>query len=431
MYLDIVLASKSPRRSELLTQIGVNFRCVISEEEEKITKAIPSEVVLELSEIKAHNVENKLTSTDCKNQKDILIIGADTLVAYKDRILGKPKDRTDAFSMIKLLQGKEHQVYTGVTVIYISNGNHIKFSFVEETKVYMNQIKAKDIVRYIETKEPMDKAGAYAIQGMFAVNIKKIDGDYNNVVGLPVSRLYREVYERLGINMVTKDKRTCVEDNSNISACIFDLDGTILDTLESIGVTVNKVICELGFMKHPICAYKNFAGDGQNELIKRALIAAGDNNLNMYERAMSRYIELFKDNCNYNVKPYDGIKELLDNLKINNIKIAILSNKQDNNVKKLIGEIFGDDYFDYVLGQREDHERKPSNQGVDIIISNLGVDRNSCLYIGDTSTDMLTGKNSRMLTVGVTWGFREREELIANGADIIVNKPCELLEITN
>ena len=178
----IILASGSPRRKELLEQIGVSFEIVKAEGEEVITTEIPSEAVKELSRQKAREVAAK-TDGD-------VIIGADTVVAVSGRILGKPKDAGDAVRMLKMLQGKEHEVLTGVTLILKKSGQEI--CFAEATKVHVYPMTEEQIRSYVESGEPMDKAGAYGIQGRFAAYVSGIEGDYNTVVGLPVGRLYQE-----------------------------------------------------------------------------------------------------------------------------------------------------------------------------------------------------------------------------------------------
>ena len=193
----IILASASPRRKELLSQIGLSFEVRVSQVEEMITKTLPAEVVEELSAQKAQAVFDslQLSEADCKESaKGILVIGADTVVACDGQILGKPKDREDAERMLRLLQGRSHQVYTGVTVCcHRPDGQAAVKSFHEETEVTFYPMTEKEIQAYIETKDPMDKAGAYGIQGICARYISKIRGDYNNVVGLPVGRLYQEI----------------------------------------------------------------------------------------------------------------------------------------------------------------------------------------------------------------------------------------------
>ena len=182
----IVLASSSPRRRELLSQVGVEYEVIPSECEEIITSVIPSEVVLQLSKDKAADVAKNV-------QTGTIVIGADTVVASDGRILGKPSDEKDAFNMISSLRNRHHSVYTGVTIIYHDADGDIVRTFYNETKVFVYDMSDDEIWEYIATGEPMDKAGAYGIQGRFASYIKGIEGDYNNVVGLPVSHLLQEI----------------------------------------------------------------------------------------------------------------------------------------------------------------------------------------------------------------------------------------------
>ncbi len=420
--IDIILASKSPRRKELLEQIGIQFRCMPSLKEEIITKVVPEEVVKELSEQKARDIESQL-----EIKGDTVIIGADTIVAFDDKILGKPSDKEDAVNMLSSISGHKHQVYTGVTMIYLSGNVRKEITFKEKTDVFVRNLSKEDILEYVATDEPMDKAGSYGIQGKFAKYVEKINGDYNNVVGLPVSRLFNEAREHFGIDLVTGRRKPM----DKVRGAIFDLDGTTLDTVESIGVTLNKVLKELGLKEHPIETFKTFAGDGQIELVKRALIASGDTELKYFEKAMQRYIELFKEGCTYNVKPYDGIRELFDYFKQNGIKIAIFSNKEHINVISILDLLFGENYFDAVLGQRPDHQKKPSGEGIDIILGKWSVSPENCIYVGDTNTDMLTGKNYGLYTIGVTWGFRTRQELIDANADCIAEHPLDIKDIAN
>jgi len=211
--------------------------------------------------------------------------------------------------------------------------------------------------------------------------------------------------------------------------CIFDLDGTTTDSVEAIADSANKVLALLGLEAQPVEAYKHFAGDGQFELIKRALRAAGDEKLEFYDRAMADYIEIFKTGCTYHVKPYDGITQLLNDLRRLGVKTATLSNKRHNNVVHVIDTVFKKGTFDCVLGQNDDIPKKPAPDGVYKIIDKTGADVSKCLYIGDTDTDMLTGRNAGVDTVGVTWGFRDRKELERAGAKYIVDTPGEILEL--
>ncbi|WP_099468022.1 Maf family protein [Konateibacter massiliensis] len=190
----IVLASSSPRRKELLEKIGVTFIIDPSTCEEVIEDTDPAKVVLSLSNQKAVDVAAR--------HENALIIGADTIVAKDNQILGKPKNREDAYRMLKLLEGTAHQAYTGVTVIEKKAGTERIYSFYSATDVTFYSMTDEEIYNYIDSKEPMDKAGAYGIQGKSAIFIKEIKGDYNTIVGLPTALLYQTLASE-GINLLT------------------------------------------------------------------------------------------------------------------------------------------------------------------------------------------------------------------------------------
>ncbi|MCR5404630.1 MAG: Maf family protein [Butyrivibrio sp.] len=185
-----VLASGSPRRKELLSKVIGEFEIIPAVSEEESGKQVPSEIVTDLSFQKASEIFNRILMDSSDR---LVVIGADTIVSYNHKVLGKPKDRKDAFEMIKSFQGKVHSVYTGITVFYMEEGSAKSFTFSECTDVKVSVMTDEEICEYVNTGESDDKAGAYGIQGVFAKFIEKIDGDYYNVVGLPVARLYKEL----------------------------------------------------------------------------------------------------------------------------------------------------------------------------------------------------------------------------------------------
>lgn len=193
----IILASGSPRRRELITKIYDKFEVITSDVDETIETENPEELVQQLSKRKAEAVYKKITEENKDNaelsNQDFLVIGADTIVFYDGEVLGKPSDEEEATSMISMLSDRTHQVYTGVSVFAKKASKEILISFSEKTDVSFYNIDKFDIADYVKTGSPMDKAGAYGIQDDFAKHVKKIDGDYNNVVGLPVARLYQEL----------------------------------------------------------------------------------------------------------------------------------------------------------------------------------------------------------------------------------------------
>ncbi len=183
-----ILASSSPRRRELMEKTGIPFEVIPSGVTEKITAEEPAEIVKELSLQKAQDVYDHL-----EDPKDCTVIGADTIVFYHGEILGKPADKNEAYDMLSLLSDRTHQVYTSVTLIKNESGKETTRSFHEKTDVTFYPISKEDLHRYVDSGDPLDKAGAYGIQGDFCIHVKEIRGDYSNVVGLPVGRLYREL----------------------------------------------------------------------------------------------------------------------------------------------------------------------------------------------------------------------------------------------
>lgn len=191
-----ILASASPRRKELLMQVGVEFEVIPAKGEEIITGSRPKEVVVELAVQKAVEVKERLLEQEAgifDADETVIVLGADTVVAYEGQILGKPKDEADAVRMLSMLSGNTHSVYTGVAVVVMQNGESEIHSFYEETKVTMYSVEKQQILSYIRTGEPMDKAGAYGIQGKGALLVREIRGDYNNVVGLPVAKIFQRM----------------------------------------------------------------------------------------------------------------------------------------------------------------------------------------------------------------------------------------------
>ncbi len=197
----IILASGSPRRLQLLQQIGFEPIVLPSGKEENPKAEDPAGIVQELSCMKAGDIAEQLRSgslafpeaVDPKERESIVVLGADTVVAADGRVLGKPKSHEEAAQMIRSIAGRSHSVFTGVTLIRIADGKRI--TFAEETKVHVHSMSEEEILAYANSEEPMDKAGAYGIQGAFGAFIDGIEGDYSNVVGLPVGCVYQAMKE--------------------------------------------------------------------------------------------------------------------------------------------------------------------------------------------------------------------------------------------
>lgn len=211
-------------------------------------------------------------------------------------------------------------------------------------------------------------------------------------------------------------------------ACIFDLDGTLGDTLDSLVYSVDKTLKEMQLPAITEDQCRSFVGNGARYLIERALEAAGDENHSRIEEGMEVYRRVFDENCTYHLQPYEGIPELLSSLKDRGIKLAVLSNKPHRQTVKVVHAMCGDEVFDHIQGQKDEIPRKPDPAGVNYTLKQLGISKEECLYIGDSEVDIATGKNAGTKTIGVSWGFREKEELKAAGAEYIIDKAEELLQ---
>ena len=194
-----------------------------------------------------------------------------------------------------------------------------------------------------------------------------------------------------------------------MNVCIFDLDGTLTDTLESLVYATNQTLENLGLNPITVEQCRMFVGNGARKL------------------AMKLYLKIFSENCLYHVKPYEGILELLKNLRERGIRLAVHSNKPHEQAVDVVRNIFGDGIFDIVQGQEEGLARKPDPAGVVRIAGQMGVDIKDCIYIGDSEVDIQTGANAGIPAVGAAWGFRGRTLLSEAGAKIIIDRPEELL----
>lgn len=191
---NIILASQSPRRRELMKILGVEFKVIADDTPEEINRELsPDKVVCTLAEFKGRNVAAKL-------DEDAIVIAADTVVAADGKILGKPADEEDAEKMLNFLSGRMHEVYTGVYIADTGTGR--KMVFCEKTEVFFRKLDNEEIKGYIKTGEPMDKAGAYGIQEKGALFVERVNGDYFNVVGLPVCKLAEKLNEMLNVKFI-------------------------------------------------------------------------------------------------------------------------------------------------------------------------------------------------------------------------------------
>ncbi|MBO1722110.1 HAD family hydrolase [Extibacter sp. GGCC_0201] len=213
-----------------------------------------------------------------------------------------------------------------------------------------------------------------------------------------------------------------------MKACVFDLDGTLTDTLESLAYSVKATLREMGLEEITTDECRRFVGNGARRLMECALEAAGDKTGSRIDEGMEIYGRIFDANCTYHVTPYDGIPQMITRLRAVGLKLAVLSNKPHVQTVKVVQEIFGDDIFDCVQGQMEGLKRKPDPEGVYKVLERLHTEKEDCLYIGDSEVDVKTACNAGITCIGAAWGFRSREILADAGAEHIIDMPEELLQ---
>lgn len=216
-----------------------------------------------------------------------------------------------------------------------------------------------------------------------------------------------------------------------IQVCIFDLDGTLTNTLNTIAYFVNTETARHGLPPAPVEHFKHFVGDGARMLVHRVLAYHGVENPELENIIVKNYNAAYDADFLYLCTLYDGIEEMIAELRKRNLKLAVLSNKPQPTTEKVVKAFFGKETFAAVFGQREGVPLKPDPAGVFEILDLLDCEKSDCLYIGDTSVDVKTGKAGGVATVGVLWGFRSREELEGAGASFIIEKPAELIQILN
>lgn len=211
--------------------------------------------------------------------------------------------------------------------------------------------------------------------------------------------------------------------------CIFDLDGTLTDTLESLTFSVNETLKEMGRL--PITAEKcrQFVGNGARVLMEKSLLEAGEADPGRIDEAMRIYGRIFDANCTYHVVPYEGIPDMLLVMRREGMQLAVLSNKPHRQTVHVVETVFGREVFQHIQGQKENIPRKPDPRAALQIAEELGIPPEETVYIGDSEVDIATGTNAHMMTIGVTWGFRGRAILEEAGAEHIAGSPEEILKL--
>lgn len=207
-----------------------------------------------------------------------------------------------------------------------------------------------------------------------------------------------------------------------IKTVIFDLDGTLLNTLEDLKEAANFALSEFGYPKRSLEEIRCFVGNGVRKLIERAVPEACEN----IDECLCIFKKNYSENMCNNTVPYNGILKILKDLQDNGIKIGVVSNKFDSAVKELCKKYFGN-LVDIAVGQSDDVPKKPAPEGVFKVMKELGAEKISTVYIGDSEVDVQTAKNSGLPCIGVTWGFRNKNDL--QGADYIIDNPCDIISV--
>ncbi|MBO4432209.1 MAG: HAD-IA family hydrolase [Clostridia bacterium] len=212
-----------------------------------------------------------------------------------------------------------------------------------------------------------------------------------------------------------------------IKAVLFDLDGTLADSLKDLAAATNFAIKKFGFPEREVKAFKYFAGDGMPKMIERAL-PENDNGKDTVSKILPVFMDYYAEHYCDNTEPYLGMPSLIDALKADNLLVAVVTNKAEIMARKVVEKLYGN-RFDLIIGKREGIPAKPDPTAALIAMKELGVKPQECVFVGDSKMDVKTGVNSGAYPVGVLWGFREKDELIEGGAMSIIKKPEELLEI--
>lgn len=216
--------------------------------------------------------------------------------------------------------------------------------------------------------------------------------------------------------------------NPDFNSVIFDLDGTLLDTLNELGIACNTILAQYGHPTHPLPAYKIFVGEGAEVLMRKALGEASSDDL-LVQACLKDFLALYEQICGEHATLYPGISDLLNELQKRGMNLTILSNKPHDLTLKNIDIFLSDVPFAMALGQRQGIPKKPDPHGVHEILNHLKVPAESCIYLGDTAIDMQTAVAGGVYPVGVLWGFRSKEELETNGARSLIENPLDLLDL--
>ena len=213
------------------------------------------------------------------------------------------------------------------------------------------------------------------------------------------------------------------------AAVIFDLDGTLINSLEDIADSTNEALAKYGFSEQPYESYKLFIGNGMRQLMKNAVSQNTEESL--IDNILKDFRVIYNRNYINKTRPYNNVVAVLEKLKQMGIRMSICSNKADKMTNEIVEKTIGKEYFDVIFGEREGVPRKPDPTSLLEAAQHMGVNPENTIYIGDSGGDMISAKNAGMLAAGALWGFRSREELVENGAQILLSDPMDLVEYIN
>ena len=211
-------------------------------------------------------------------------------------------------------------------------------------------------------------------------------------------------------------------------AAIFDLDGTLVNSLDDLADSANAMLSSYGFPTHPVDPYRYFVGNGSRKLIERCLPKEQGSDPAFVDEALARYKEIYAQHTQDKTRPYDGIQDMLDELQRRHIPLGICTNKHQSAAEDIVNAMFPAGTFQSIMGDQPSLPRKPDPKKVLMIAEKFGVGPSAVAYFGDTSVDMDTAKNAGFFPVGVLWGFRPKEELVEHGAKVLLETPMELFE---
>lgn len=212
-----------------------------------------------------------------------------------------------------------------------------------------------------------------------------------------------------------------------VKIVVFDLDGTLVDSLVDLAQSVNKALVKVGIEPHPVEKYNHFVGNGREVLVRSAMGKYAED-AELFKIVMDTFNSDYAIHCNDNTKDYVGCKDLLDNLSKKGIMTAVLSNKPDEFVGDIIKKIYPQHKFTQAWGQKKEYKPKPNGEALIAMLDMYSISRDECIYVGDSDVDVFTAKNAGVKMAGVAWGFRGYDELIEAGADFVANDAVELYE---